>query len=481
MSGTITLSATLPPITSNLIITGPIAIDGNNTFQIMQINSGANVTLQSLTLTEGSAVGPAVTVGEGGAILNQGTLTISDCTLSNNQATGGVGSGSSGGGSGAGGGIFNQGGALTITNSTLSNNQATGGADGGLGGGPSFGGGIYNNNGATLTIAGSTLTCNQAIGGAGGVGAAGDSRGGAIYNLGTLTITNSTIACNDAFGGSGGSADGFGSGGALFNSGAATATITNATYWGNEAINGDGSDGVGGGIYDPGGTNLKGTILAASTGGNCGGTIPAARYSIADDNSCFTNGSNNNIVVTHTSDIGLASGLANNGGPTETIALEGGGMANALIAAPCTDQSSNPLSTDQRGFPRPAPSHVTSCSAGAFEYNPPFFNGEVSNGNQLYNLTFANSTFFGYYSYEFYPWLYQYDLGFEYVVDANDGASGVDLYDTSLGSYLYTNPNDFPYFWDYASSSWLYYYAETSRYFYEFGGMGRGYFFSPQG
>ena len=69
--------------------------------------------------------------------------------------------------------------------------------------------------------------------------------------------------------------------------------------------------------------------------------------------------------------IGLAAGLADNGGPTETIALQGGGFGNALTPlANCTDQSSptpQSLTTDQRCFSRPAPSHPTTCSAGAFE------------------------------------------------------------------------------------------------------------------
>ena len=208
--------------------------------------------------------------------------------------------------------------------------------------------------------------------------------------------------------------------------------------------------------------------------------VTDAGYNLSDDNSnCgFTQATSQKNV----SNLGLASGLANNGGPTETVALEGNGRANAYIPiASCTDQSIPPvtLATDQRGFSRPGAGHGNACSAGAYEYYDPFFMGEGSDGNLLYHLTFTNMTFFGYYSYEFYPWLYHYDLGFEYVVDAKDGAAGVFFYDTSLGSWLYTNPTDFPYLYDFGTNLWLFYYAGTSRYFYEFGGMGRGYFFSP--
>ncbi len=435
VTGKITLGSTLPAIVNGetLTIQGPgITIDGDSAVQLMQVNSGATLTLQNLTLQNGSDVGASGSSGNGGAITNQGTLTVTDCTLSNNQATGGAGSI---GGPGQGGAIFNSG-TLTITNSTLSSNFATGGA--------------------------TSLNPNS-----GGIGT-----GGAIYNFsGTLTVTNTTFSGNEATGGFGTPGQGGeGAGGAIFIK-AGTLTMTNATFSGNQAIAGGpgGGAATGGAIVNEGTVNLKGTILAASTPLNCGGTAAiTASNSIADD-PCFASGTNGNVSSVTTSAIGLASGLANNGGPTETIALTPDGTvnANAFITAPCTDQSSNPLMTDQRGFPRPAPSHSGLCSAGAFEYNPPFFNGEVASVS-LYYLTFANSTFFGYYSYEFYPWLYHYDLGFEYVEDANDGAAGVFFYDTLLGSWLYTNPNDFPVLWDYTLAHWLYYVAGTSRQFYDF-------------
>jgi len=93
-------------------------------------------------------------------------------------------------------------------------------------------------------------------------------------------------------------------------------------FSGNQAIN---AGSVGGAIFNGGTVNLKGAIFAASAPSNCGGVAVTASSSIADDGSCFNNGMNGNSVVA-TSAIGLASGLANNGGPTATIALQGGGM-----------------------------------------------------------------------------------------------------------------------------------------------------------
>jgi len=65
------------------------------------------------------------------------------------------------------------------------------------------------------------------------------------------------------------------------------------------------------------------------------------------------------------------SGLQDNGGPTQTIALEPNSQAVDFIPfADCTDQSSPTpiaLTTDQRGFPRPDPGNPNFCDAGAFE------------------------------------------------------------------------------------------------------------------
>ena len=101
---TVTLGSTLPAITStNLTITGPsvsssaIIIDGNQSVQIMQINLGATVSLQYLTFENGFLQGASGSASDeqGGAIQNNGTLTIANCTLSNNQAIGGSSGGTS--------------------------------------------------------------------------------------------------------------------------------------------------------------------------------------------------------------------------------------------------------------------------------------------------------------------------------------------------------------------------------------------------
>ena len=332
VTGTITLNSALPVIANtspgSLTIDGSgqaITLDGATEYQIFSVNSGATLKLQFLTLFHGS-----VTDGEGGAIINQGTLTVTNSTFSANQAAGGGGGHH---GDGDGGAISNQG-TLTVTNSTFSANQANGGS-----GGPDSngdGGAIFNANASTLTVTNSTFSANQAAGDTGGFGDKGD--GGAIFNAGTLTVTNNTFSANKVDPGSGGGGVN-GEGGAIFNESSGT-------------------------------VELKGTILAASTPtpGNCGGSaVTDAGYNISDDATCnFVSGSGSS-VITLPSVIGLDPfGLQNNGGPTQTIALLAGSPAiDAIPLASCT------LTTDQRGMPRPDAGEGV-CDIGAYEFQESF-------------------------------------------------------------------------------------------------------------
>ena len=66
---------------------------------------------------------------------------------------------------------------------------------------------------------------------------------------------------------------------------------------------------------------------------------------------------------------GLDSGLKNNGGPVQTIALLATSPAvNAIPLIYCTDVNGNPVTTDERGVSRPQGS---ACDIGAFEYVAP--------------------------------------------------------------------------------------------------------------
>ena len=106
--------------------------------------------------------------------------------------------------------------------------------------------------------------------------------------------------------------------------------------------------------------------MASSTPNSCNEAVADAGYNIADDDTCgFSGTSMNNSTTLH---LGT---LANNGGPTDTIAIGSNSQAFQFIpVAECTDQSTPtplPLTTDQRGFPRPDPGNPNFCDAGAFE------------------------------------------------------------------------------------------------------------------
>ena len=223
---------------------------------------------------------------------------------------------------GTGGAIFNSG-ALTLTNSTLSGNSAF------------DGGGIANTGTATLTN--STLSANSAY------------DGGGIANYGTATLTNSTLSGNSSSGVEIG-------GGGIFNSG--TATLTNSTLSGNSANVGGGIDNVSSDTARlnntiVGGNTLTDHVTPSDLAGNVPVDAASAHNLIGPGGSGgLSNGVNGNIVVASVADLHLGP-LADNGGPTQTMALLAGSPAinagdNTLAVDPTTGL---PLATDQRGAP----------------------------------------------------------------------------------------------------------------------------------
>ncbi len=151
----LTLDAT--GLSGGLTISGAGA--GGN-FGIFSIGSDATVTFKGLNLTNGGGSG---FYGLGGAIYNDGTLTLTQCTLSGNS-TGGNDCGA----------IYNFG-TMTLNQCTLSDNSAK-----------YSGGAIYNN--WIMGLNQCTLSGNST--------ASGD--GGAIYNAVILTLTNCIVAGNSA-------------------------------------------------------------------------------------------------------------------------------------------------------------------------------------------------------------------------------------------------------------------------------------------
>jgi len=306
-------------ITQGFTISGPgaakLAISGANACTVFTASSELTATISGVTIENGFASG----FGDGGGIENNGTLTVSNCTLSGNSAN-------------DGGGIYNIG-EMTVNNSTLSGNSTPGGGDGG---------GIYNTD--IMTLTNSTISGNS-------TGDGGD--GGGIYNEDDLTVINSTF--------SGNSANGTGDGGAIYND--SNLTMSYSTLSGNSASGG----GSGGGIYNEGTLTLKSTLLASESGGNCSlgsGNVTSDGYNLSDDNTCtFLTATGDQSDVTNAAT--FLGPLQNNGGPTNTIALLTGSTAiDKIPAKSCTDAMGNAVTADQRGVTRP---QGASCDIGAFE------------------------------------------------------------------------------------------------------------------
>mgnify|MGYP001350333911 CR=1 FL=1 len=394
VSGTIILTSSLSFLSFSpqaLTIDGTgqtITISGNNTFQIMVVSSDFQLTLENLKVTKGKPgifnIGNLTVTDStfsdnhsdtGGAIYNYegGSLTVTNSTFSSNSATG-IGGGAiynyggnitvtdstfSDNSAGSGGGILNFTGTINITSSIFSNNSAasTGGSIANLGtftitdstftgnstkGSNSYpvsaGGGIYNDG--TLAVTSSTFSSNSAAIGGIAIAAAG---GGIINDHGTLTVANSTFFGN--------STDGYGGG--IANGG--NITVTNSTVSGNSA-----SASSGGNLFNSGALTLKNTILANSlSGGDCansGGTITASGVNLVKDGTCTISG-----ALTGDPQLGP---LADNGGPTQTMALLPGSPAiDVADDAICAAEPVNGL--DQRGVTRPQGAH---CDIGAYEF-----------------------------------------------------------------------------------------------------------------
>lgn len=180
-----TLSGATITLTSGLQINDAngITIDGSALAEPVVIDGGAGsnriffhaasgvLTLKNLTLTGGD--GDGSNPGLGGAIFNAGTLTLTNCYVHGNTATGN------------GGAIHNTG-TLTLTSCTFANNSTA-----------ASGGAI--NNGGTLTATNCTFVHNTADGPAGGGGAV-NAQSAAT----DTTLIHCTVVENDASTGAGG-------------------------------------------------------------------------------------------------------------------------------------------------------------------------------------------------------------------------------------------------------------------------------------
>ena len=319
LTGTITLTGLLPDISSDITLTGP----GASTLTVTRttatnwmffITSSATASISGLKLQ-----GDVTNTGIG--IVNQGTSTISDCTVSgfgrgltNGQRTltisncivsGNLNGGGISGSTGTinlinsevsgndshgafGPGINNSFGTLNVTNSTISGNVGHFAIDNGVEGTATFINSTISNNPnggflshGTLSMTGGSITGNTNSGGMisggsmvmNGVTVSNNSNtnfvfpgGGGIFIGGTGgTIINCLVINNSTSG----------SGGGIHNAGG-KAIVINTTIANNTSFSGGGGIGVTGGVSDFTGINLTitGNRASGAGGGAFRGSTP---------------------------------------------------------------------------------------------------------------------------------------------------------------------------------------------------------------
>jgi CSLREA domain-containing protein len=305
------------------------------------------------------------TAASGGGIGNFVPLALSDSRLHDNHVT-------------SDGGAIEAFAPFAILRTTLDANSAN-----------RFGGGIFGvqtgGSGQNFAhIVESTLSGNFA------------RYGGAIYHDGfitpgsLLTLVNSTVSGNSVALGSATPApspDPSAAGGGIYIYGGQT-QLLNTTVASNRVQLRFPSTyyGIGGGLYIYSDANTSATftarnsVIANNARGNGitldtlddgftrGGVTGELAYNLIRTTANFfiTGPQGGNIVGQDP----LLGPLQNNGGPTQTRALLPGSPAvDAAAPAGCVDDLGAPLTTDQRGLPRPYPAGGP-CDMGAFELQP---------------------------------------------------------------------------------------------------------------
>lgn len=321
--------------------------------RVMSLGSGTTAAINDVTITNGLAASAAgifnsaeltltnvavtnntATTNDGGAIRNFGTLTLDHVIFSGNHAEQHAGAIENVDGSGA---------ILTITDSTFYRNKSNDLTD------TYTGGAIQNGSGCTLNVKRSKFEGNSA------------PYGGAIYNDGTALITNVTFYNNK------GTGTGGAGGAAIYNNGTAHISLWSATIAANEsttpaALTNSGTIDV-----------MAHTILVENPGGDCNGasgTVLSEHHNMSSDPSgCSILADPSDQVMTDAKVLAPAD----NGGPTETMALASD--SPAIDAGGTCMSEGSPLLTDQRGYPRTVDGDVdgtATCDMGSFEAPPPY-------------------------------------------------------------------------------------------------------------
>ena len=350
----------------------------------IRVLGAGKLTLTGSTVTQNTCLGPAC---QGGGIILYDdafpTVTLIDSVISQNSAQQGGGvclrhndqiivitrttfSGNTGN---EGGGLATMGtDTVTITDSTFVGNSVTDA----IAPGGALGGGALDVGGGTWTISGSTFTGNSASGNNPNAFATNIYGGGLGENGGAeITIVNSTFTGNSLTNSGAGLVGGAG----LFSEGGGAWTLNNVTIAGNTIT---GSNGSGGGMEATRGIfTVRNSIVhgnTASRNPDCS-ALGANGGNPVFDSFVLTQGHNvvgsiqgcAGFVATTGDLVGTdpqLGPLADNGGPTQTMALPADSPAvNAGDPGP-TGEGTGCEPVDQRAAARP---QGGGCDIGAFE------------------------------------------------------------------------------------------------------------------
>jgi hypothetical protein len=99
----------------------------------------------------------------------------------------------------------------------------------------------------------------------------------------------------------------------------------------------------------------------------------------------------------------------------------------------------------------------------------PFFNSGTVVGNDANGNAISYQQSFGYYTLDFFPYVYKYNnFGYLYYLGNNTSSEAYFL-DFTTGDFFYTNPSLYPYFYSFNLKTFLYYFEGTTpRTFYNF-------------
>ena len=339
---TISLTQPLPAINYDATISGAFdgtsVIDGAGAYPAFEINAGARVTVQGLTVRNARLTGAARKGGA--AIANSGDLTVSECHfLGNVVDVDGVNTTAA-----LGGALFSDG-TLSLQNSSFVNNTALGA-------------------GGRVTPAGHLAPTVAA--------------GGAVYLEGSGNVINCTFSGNLGKGGDGvgkdpkiaSSAGAHSYGGAITVDGSATFTLNFLTLVNNSARGGDTEISSGGGTTGAG-IGFGGAISAGSanttiqnnifTGSreDSGKINPAASAVKPDVNGTFTDGGGNLFNAS----AGVVKPISTAANGTQVFPIDKSSTAyNSAVAVAS-------VTRDQRGIvrPRSAVGTGTGYDVGAYQ------------------------------------------------------------------------------------------------------------------